>query len=125
MKRTSSPAPAELYEIQAGIAKAMGHPERLRLLDLIGDGEVAFADLTRRAGITKTRLSQHLRVLRAGHVVAVRREGRAAFVRLRYPEIKVACAAMRDALARHLKAEEGRTRSLRHAARRARNGFRA
>jgi ArsR family transcriptional regulator len=115
----------ELYVIQAGIAKAMGHPTRLRILDLLGGDEVPFADLAVRAGISKTNLSQHLLVLRAAHVVTVRREGRAAFVRLRYPEIKRACAAMRDALARHLATEGRRTKSLRDAARRARNGFRA
>jgi ArsR family transcriptional regulator len=127
MKRSrllSRAAEPELYVIQAGIAKAMGHPTRLRILDLIGGEEVAFADLAVRAGVSKTNLSQHLLVLRAAHVVSVRRDGRAAFVRLRYPEIKRACAAMRAALARHLAAEGERTRSLRDAARRARNGMR-
>jgi ArsR family transcriptional regulator len=114
----------ELYVLQAGVAKALGHPTRLRILDLIGGGEVGFADLARRAGVSKTTLSQHLHVLRGGHVVSVRREGRAAFVRLRYPEIEVLCGAMRAALARHLQTEKRRTDLLTRAARRRRDGDR-
>jgi ArsR family transcriptional regulator len=113
-----SSAAADLYEVQAGIARALGHATRLRILDLIGGGEVAFADLARRAAVSKTGLSQHLQVLRAAHVVTVRREGRAAFVALRYPEIEVLCSAMRDALARHIESEGRRTEALRRAARR-------
>jgi ArsR family transcriptional regulator len=112
----------ELYALQAGVARALGHPTRLRILDLIGGGEVAFADLARRAGVSKTALSQHLLVLRGGHVVSVRREGRAAFVRLRYPEIEVLCSAMRAALAKHLQTEQRRTERLTRAARQRRDG---
>jgi ArsR family transcriptional regulator len=117
-------AAADLYEIQAGIARALGHPTRLRILDLIGRGEVAFAELARRAAVSKTGLSQHLQVLRGAHVVAVRRDGRAAFVRLCYPEIEVLCSAMRDALARHIETEGWRTEALRRAERRRRDGGR-
>jgi len=117
-------AVADLYEIQAGIARALGHATRLRILDLIGSGEVAFADVARRARLSKTSLSQHLLVLRASHVVSVRRDGRAAFVRLRYPEIESLCSAMRDALAKHLETEGRHAEALRRAANRRRNGRR-
>lgn len=123
MKRSSPPA-ADLYELQAGIAKALGHPARLRILDVVGGDEVAFAELARRAGLSKTNLSQHLLVLRTSNVVSVRREGRAAFVRLRYPEIEVLCGAMRDALARHLRTQGKRAGELERQAARRRNGGR-
>jgi hypothetical protein len=38
-------------------------------------------------------------------VLTVRREGRAVFYRLRYPEIKTICETMRGVLATHLRAE--------------------
>jgi ArsR family transcriptional regulator len=117
-------ADPELYELQAAIAKAMGHPTRLRILDVVGQDEVAFSDLAREAGVSKANLSQHLLVLRLNHVVSVRREGRMAFIRLRYPEIKAVCGAMRDALARHLRAEGRRGEALRVGVRRSRNGGR-
>jgi ArsR family transcriptional regulator len=122
--KRSAPSVADLYELQAGIAKALGHPTRLRILDLIGGKEVAFGDLARRAGVSKTNLSQHLLVLRAASVVGVRRQGRAAFVRLRYPEIEILCGAMRAALARHLRAQGERAGALRRQAAPRRDGGR-
>jgi ArsR family transcriptional regulator len=122
--RLAAARTTDLYELQAGIARALGHPTRLRILDLVGHDEVPFADLARRAGVSKTGLSQHLQVLRTAHVVTVRRQGRAAFVRLRYPEIEVLCNAMRDALARHLTSEGRRAEVLRRAVAQRRNGRR-
>jgi DNA-binding transcriptional ArsR family regulator len=123
-KQMTAPTADDLYELQAGIARALGHPTRLRILDLIGGEEVGFGELARRAGVSKTNLSQHLQVLRAASVVSIRREGRAAFVRLRYPEIEALCGAMRDALARHLQTQGQRAGQLRRQAARRRAGGR-
>jgi ArsR family transcriptional regulator len=101
---TMSRTGLHLYELQARIAKALGHPTRLLILDLVGGRELAFTRLQRGTGLAKANLSQHLAVLRASHVLTVRREGRATFFRLRYPEITFLCGAMRDVLARHLRA---------------------
>jgi ArsR family transcriptional regulator len=100
-----SRTPPDLYELQARIARALGHPTRLLILDLVGGRELAFTRLQRATGLAKANLSQHLAVLRGSHVLTVRREGRATFFRLRYPEIKFLCGAMRGVLARHLRAE--------------------
>jgi ArsR family transcriptional regulator len=97
--------PADLFELQASIARALGHPTRLRILDLIGRREVSYAMLLRKLRIAKANLSQHLAVLRASAVLTVRREGRGVFYRLRYPEIKTVCETMRGVLATHLRAE--------------------
>jgi ArsR family transcriptional regulator len=97
--------PADVFELQASIARALGHPTRLRILDLVGHREVSYAILLRKLGITKANLSQHLAVLRGSAVLADRREGRGVFYRLRYPEIKTLCETMRVVLATHLRAE--------------------
>jgi ArsR family transcriptional regulator len=96
---------ADLFELQANIAKALGHPTRLRILDVVGRREVSYATLLGKLGLGKANLSQHLAVLRASAVLTVRREGRAVFYRLRYPEIKTICETMRGVLATHLRAE--------------------
>jgi ArsR family transcriptional regulator len=97
----------ELYRMQAEIAKALGNPLRLRILDLVGDREVAYGALLDDLGVSKPNLSQHLARLRQAGVVSVRREGAHVYYRLTFPEIKAACTAMRGALARHLN-ENGR-----------------
>ncbi len=104
--------PADLFVLQANIAKALGHPTRLRILDLIGHREVPYATLLGKLRIAKANLSQHLAVLRASAVLTVRREGRGVFYRLRYPEIKTVCETMRGVLATHLRAERAQADAL-------------
>ena len=100
-----------LYQMQAEIAKVLANPVRLRILDQIGTGEVAYGRLLSRLGISKTNLSQHLAILRKGGILTVRREGVHVHYRLTYPEIKGLCAAMRDILGKHLN-ETGRQAKL-------------
>jgi ArsR family transcriptional regulator len=94
----------EIYELQAQIAKAISHATRLRIVDSIAGDEVAFGELLQRIGVSKANLSQHLAVLRASGLVTVRRSGREAHFRLRYPEITRACGMMRSVLVKHLRA---------------------
>lgn len=97
----------EIYRMQAEIAKALANPVRLRLLDLIGGGEVPYGALLDDVGVSKANLSQHLAVLRRAGVLSVRRVGVHVHYRLRFPEIKGLCSAMREILAKHLD-EHGR-----------------
>lgn len=96
-------ARSEIYDLQAQIAKAIGHATRLRIVDTIAGDEVSFRDLLRRLRVTKVNLSQHLAVLRASGLVTVRRNGRETHFRLRYPEITAACGMMRNVLIKHLR----------------------
>jgi ArsR family transcriptional regulator len=92
----------ELYQMQAEIAKTLGHPLRLRILNLIGGREVAYGALLDDLGVSRANLSQHLALLRKTGIVSVRREGTHVHYRLTFPEIKDLCSAMRDILAKHL-----------------------
>jgi ArsR family transcriptional regulator len=94
----------EIYELQAQIAKAIGHPTRLRIVDTIGGDEMSFAELLGRLQVGKPNLSQHLAVLRSSGLVTVRRQGRQTYFRLRYPEITRACGMMRGVLVKYLRA---------------------
>lgn len=90
--------------MQAEIARVLGNPVRLRLLNLIGDGEVANGALRDALGISPANLSQHLAILRRAGVVAVRRDGQHVYYRLTFPEIRTLCSTMREILAKHLTA---------------------
>lgn len=92
----------DLYRMQAEIAKALASPVRLRIVSLIGHGEVANGALLDDLGISKPNLSQHLALLRRAGVISVRREGLRVFYRLAFPEIKDLCSSMRAVLAKHL-----------------------
>ena len=96
----------EIYERQAQIAKAFSSPVRLRLVDLLGEGERSVSELQKELGISSTNVSQHLAILKASGVVATRRAGKQIFCYLAMPEAKQACQLLRKVLESHIAASQ-------------------
>lgn len=59
----------------AEILKALGHPLRLRLLEILANGESSVGNLQQRMGIPQAIVSQQLRIMKTGGVVLARRKG--------------------------------------------------
>lgn len=78
--------PIERYQARARIAKALGHPSRLVMLDALTDGELCVCDLTELVGADQSTVSKHLSVLRQAGIVSDRKQGTMTFYRL-----KVSC----------------------------------
>jgi rhodanese-related sulfurtransferase/DNA-binding transcriptional ArsR family regulator len=72
----------QLYEQFARIGKALASPHRLELLDVLAQCERTVEALAAETGMTVANASQHLQVLRAAHLVEVRREGVSMYYRL-------------------------------------------
>ena len=87
-----------VYEKQAQICKAFANPVRLRILDLIAQGECGITELQENLGISKANLSQHLAVLKSAGILAARREGKQIYCSLAIPEVKQACQLVRKVL---------------------------
>ncbi|MBI2165040.1 MAG: winged helix-turn-helix transcriptional regulator [Chloroflexi bacterium] len=87
-----------LYDLQAGICKTLSSPLRLRLVELLGEGERTVSDLVKLLGVSKSNVSQHLGIMREKGVVDCRREGGYAFYRLSNPKVLQACRLMREVL---------------------------
>lgn len=66
----------------AVVARALGHPHRLELLEHLAQGERAVEPLARRVDLSVANASQHLQQLRRAGLVASRREGKFVFYRL-------------------------------------------
>ena len=64
-----------LSEIKAGLFKALAHPARVRVLEVLADGERAVGEIQPLVGIELSHLSQQLAVLRRAGVVTSRKEG--------------------------------------------------
>ncbi len=60
----------------AEIARALGHPHRLELLEHLGQGERSVEELAALAGLTFANTSRHLQILRRAALVATRRDGK-------------------------------------------------
>ncbi len=75
------PAPKSQYD-DASLAEAarllaaLGDAERLRILDLMRDGEVCVTQLAEVTGAAVSTVSQRLRVLRERNLVNARRQGK-------------------------------------------------
>lgn len=65
----------------------LAHPERIRIVEELRDGELDVASLQKLLGIAHSRVSQNLGILRSHRVVAERREGRHVFYHLVQPRI--------------------------------------
>lgn len=79
---TSSPTPSSdkaietpVYVLKAQLFKALGHPVRIRALELLCEGDQPVSELLADIGIEASHLSQHLAVLRRAGVVRTARRG--------------------------------------------------
>lgn len=97
-----------LYEIKANLFKALAHPARIRVLEILSTSEqpVPVSVILGDSEIEPTVLSQHLAVLKRHHVVRGRREGNAVYYELAHPQIaellRIARAFLTDTLAARL-----------------------
>lgn len=64
-----------LSEIKAELFRALAHPGRVRVLEILRDGDRTVAELVPLVGLEASHLSQQLAVLRRARLVTSRREG--------------------------------------------------
>ena len=79
-QRPGSLSPA--VDAIAEVFKLLGDPTRVRLVDALTHGERCVCDLAKLVGLSESAVSHQLRLLRAAHLVRVRRAGRLAFYSL-------------------------------------------
>jgi ArsR family transcriptional regulator len=77
--RGSSALSQPISEIKAELFKALGHPARIRILEVLSDGERSVGELQPLVGIELSHLSQQLAVLRRARLVTSRKEGSSVF----------------------------------------------
>ena len=96
---------APLYEIKANLFKALAHPARIRILELLvaAGGPCPVSEILDSLGIEASLLSQHLSVLRRHHVVTSTRLGNTVTYEVAHPQVadllKVARSFLLDRLA--------------------------
>lgn len=101
---TLDDAKAELLEQFARIGKVVSSPARLRLLDLLAQGEKTVEQLARQAGLTIPNTSNHLQELRSAALVTTRKEGTYVHYSLAAPVVHEFLRSLQN-LARHRLAE--------------------
>ncbi|MFG2121781.1 ArsR/SmtB family transcription factor [Streptomyces sp. NPDC048710] len=64
-----------LYQAKAEFFRMLGHPVRIRVLELLQDGPLPVRELLAAIEVEPSGLSQHLAVLRRSGIVSSTREG--------------------------------------------------
>lgn len=64
----------EEAEIRSNIIKALAHPMRLMIVDLLREGERPFSELNNTFQVDKSTVSKHLTVLKDAGIVSSRKD---------------------------------------------------
>ena len=76
-----------LYQVKADFFKTLGHPARIRVLELLSERDHSVAEMLSDVGIEATSLSQQLAILRRSGLVESRKHGSTAIYSLTSPEV--------------------------------------
>jgi ArsR family transcriptional regulator len=91
-----------LHRFKAEFFRALGHPARLRILELLRPGEMTVSDLQAALEIEASSVSQQLSILRAKHIVDTRRAGTSVYYSVRDPQIFQLLDVAREIFNNHL-----------------------
>ncbi|GAA2846046.1 metalloregulator ArsR/SmtB family transcription factor [Streptosporangium fragile] len=90
--------PVPLYQAKADLFRTLGHPVRIRVLELLQDGPLPVRDLLATIDIEASSLSQQLAVLRRAGIVTATREGPTVVYALSTADVADLMAAARSIL---------------------------
>ena len=97
----------KMFQMHAEVCKSMANPTRLKIINLLGEGEKSVEELRKRLKLPKANLSQHLSMLRQRRIVVTRRKGLNVYYKCANQKMLKACEILREVLMEQL-AEGGR-----------------
>jgi ArsR family transcriptional regulator len=97
-KATAAAQNVPISEVKAELFKALAHPARIRVLEILAEGERSVGEMQPLVGIEPPHLSQQLGVLRRAGLVTTRKDGTSVIYAIRDPELVVLLAAAKRVL---------------------------
>lgn len=88
-----------LYQLKAEFFKTLGHPARIRILELLAVRDHSVSELQPEVGLESSHLSQQLGVLRRAGVVVARKQGNSVIYSMASTDIAELMAVARKVLA--------------------------
>jgi ArsR family transcriptional regulator len=101
-----------IHEVKANLFRVLGHPARVRILELLRDGERSVGALQTELGIDSGGTSQHLAALRRIGLVVSRKEGTSVYYRAADRRVFNLLAAARSLIVKRLSEEQSLLREL-------------
>lgn len=90
--------PLPLYQVKAEFFRTLGHPARIRILELLSERDRAVHELLAAIEIEASNLSQQLAVLRLAGLVTQRRDGGQVIYSLALPQVVQLLGVAREIL---------------------------
>jgi DNA-binding transcriptional ArsR family regulator len=100
------PETGGVHEVKATLFRVLGHPARVRILELLRDGERSVGTLQAELGLDSGGTSQHLSALRRIGLVESRRDGTSVYYRVDDERVFDLLAAGRDIVGRQLSKQQ-------------------
>ncbi|MCK9250555.1 MAG: metalloregulator ArsR/SmtB family transcription factor [Solirubrobacteraceae bacterium] len=104
---TSGDASPPIYRVKADFFRLLGHPARVRVLELLRDGERTVGDLRSALGLDSGGTSQHLTTMRRQGVLDSRRAGTNVYYRVKDPRTFQLLEVARQILSAQLEESRG------------------
>ncbi|HEY7599328.1 MAG TPA: metalloregulator ArsR/SmtB family transcription factor [Candidatus Limnocylindrales bacterium] len=101
-----------VYVVKAQLFRVLGHPVRIRILELLSDGERTVGDLQAQLELDSSGTSQHLGALRQLGLLDARREGTSVYYRIKDPRVSQLLAVARQILSSALSDSHALLREL-------------
>lgn len=89
---------SQIFDLHSEILKALAHPRRLEIVNLLRDQELDVSDIHTMLDLPQANISQHLMILRDSQIVNTRREGKQIYYSLSHPNIIKASDLFREVL---------------------------
>ncbi len=94
----------EVFQLHAKLLKALSHPKRLEIIQLIREHELKVSEVQEMLNLPQANLSQHLQVLRESGIVKTRREGKQIYYSIAHKNFVQASDLLREVLIERNKA---------------------
>ncbi len=91
-----------LRQFKAEFFKALAHPARIEILELLRQGELSVNVLQARLEMEPSGVSQQLSILRGKNIVESRKDGTSVFYRVRDPQVFELLDVARRIFSNHL-----------------------
>lgn len=101
-----------VHEAEAELLKVLGHPARVRILELLREGEQSVGALQAELELDSGGTSQHLAALRRLGLVEARRQGTSVFYRVPDERVWTLLGAARAIISRRLEEQQSILREL-------------
>ncbi len=87
----------DAYQLQSDLLKALAHPTRLAVLDILRDGEQCVCHMEAMLKLRQAYISQQLMIMKQAGILDSRRDGLNLYYRVARPEIYEIVDALRTA----------------------------